>query len=284
MSLPLHAPGTATDRGERRRGPTYRIGEAARLVGSSPSTLRAWERQGLVQPQRTPSGQRLYSADDVDVLRRVRRMRGERVSAPGIRRLLPAAIGADPPPAPSRARARQRQLDGRRVRALRQQHGLSLREVAQRTGLSVSFLSSIERDATGVSMATLQRLTAAYGVTLVDLFAPSGSGYLVRATQRSALELSGVRVEQLAAASSVQLEPQLFVLAPGSSSQGGYSHRGEEFVFVLEGAVTFWVGDHAPYRLRAGDALTFPSTLPHRWRNRAGGETRLLWINTPPTF
>ena len=35
---------------------------------------------------------------------------------------------------------------------------------------------------------------------------------------------------------------------------------------------------------RAGDALTFPSTLPHRWRNDARGESRLLWINTPPTF
>jgi uncharacterized cupin superfamily protein len=74
------------------------------------------------------------------------------------------------------------------------------------------------------------------------------------------------------------------VLGPGAASEGAYHHEGEEFVYVLDGAVTFWLGEREQYRLQPGDALTFPSTLPHRWRNRAGGETRLLWINTPPTF
>lgn len=53
---------------------------------------------------------------------------------------------------------------------------------------------------------------------------------------------------------------------------------------MIAGAVTIWVGDRERYRLVEGDALTFPSTLPHRWRNDASRETRLLWINTPPTF
>jgi uncharacterized cupin superfamily protein len=73
-------------------------------------------------------------------------------------------------------------------------------------------------------------------------------------------------------------------LGPGATSEGAYDHAGEEFVYVLEGDVTFWIGEREHYRLHPGDALTFPSTLPHRWRNRARGETRLLWINTPPTF
>ena len=82
-----------------------------------------------------------------------------------------------------------------------------------------------------------------------------------------------------------QLEPQLFVLAEGATSDGAYAHEGEEFLYLLSGAVTVWVGDGETYALdRAGDALTFPSTLPHRWRNDARGESRLLWINTPPTF
>jgi DNA-binding transcriptional MerR regulator/quercetin dioxygenase-like cupin family protein len=281
MSAPLLHPGhTAGRRTNRGEGRTYRIGEASRLVGSSTSALRAWERQGLVHPRRTGTGYRLYSEADLDLLRRVRRMRSERVSAPGIRRLIPAATGSG-----GGGARRERRLDGRRVRALRQQHGLSLRQASDRTGLSVSFLSSIERDATGVSVTTLRRLTAAYGVTLVDLFTPAGGGHLLRAAERPILELQDgrVRIEHLAGA-SVHLEPQLFVLAPGADSDGEYAHPGEEFLYVLEGGVTFWVGDNAPYRLEAGDALTFPSTLPHRWRNRVGGETRLLWINTPPTF
>lgn len=257
----------------------HRIGAAARLVGVSPSTLRQWERQGLVHPARTGAGYRLYGEADIERLRRVRRMRHEQVNAPGIRRLIPG-------PEQASAGRRNDALDGGRVRELRTGQGISLREASKRSGLSVSFLSAIERDATGVSVATLQRLTAAYGVTLLDLFESSpGGGHRVRPGERPSLELdgSGVRIEQLARA-SVRLEPQLFVLSAGAASQGDYAHAGEEFLFVLEGELTFWVGARERYRLRTGDSLTFPSNLPHRWRNRAGGETRLLWINTPPTF
>lgn len=258
----------------------HRIGEAARLVGVSPSALRLWERQGLVRPRRTGAGYRVYSDADIDQLRRVQRMRDEDVSASGIRRLIPVPEEAQPPRASGRA------LDGRRVRQLRTERGLSLREASRRSGLSVSFLSAIERDATGVSIATLHRLTDAYGVTMLDLFeGRRTTAHRVRPDERPSLELdgSGVRIEQLALGSA-QLEPQLFLLGPGATSEGEYAHPGEEFLYVLDGELTFWIGADERYRLRAGDALTFPSNLPHRWRNRAGGETRLLWINTPPTF
>jgi len=169
---------------------------------------------------------------------------------------------------------------------MRKEHRLSLRETAEQTGLSSSFISALERNATGASVAALRRLTNVYGTTLLELFRPTGPvGRLVRPSERPVLELGGpgVRIEQLAAGST-QLEPQLFVLAPGSTSEGAYAHEGEEFLFVLEGSVTVWVGESERYPLRAGDALSFPSTLPHRWRNGADRETRLLWINTPPTF
>jgi quercetin dioxygenase-like cupin family protein len=107
----------------------------------------------------------------------------------------------------------------------------------------------------------------------------------VRPEQRAVLQLAGseVRIEQLAMGAA-QLEPQLFVLKAGATSDGAYTHEGEEFLFVLSGALAVWLGDAEHYQLEEGDALSFPSTLPHRWRNQASGETRLLWINTPPTF
>jgi quercetin dioxygenase-like cupin family protein len=171
---------------------------------------------------------------------------------------------------------------------MRTDRGLSLREASQRSGLSVSFLSALERGVSGASVATLHRLTAAYRTTLADLFAAADASAtrLVRPAERAVLRLgeAEVRIEHLAHGSR-QLEPQLFVLAPGATSDGAYAHEGEEFIYLLSGAVTVWVGDDETYVLdREGDALTFPSTLPHRWRNDAGGESRLLWINTPPTF
>jgi len=259
----------------------YRIGEAARRVGVSPSALRLWERQGLLRPARTDGRYRLYSEADLDHLRDIRRLRQvDRLNAPGIRRVLREAVGSRHDP--------ERRVDGRPLRRVREANGLSLREASERTGLSVGFLAALERGETGASVATLQRVTAAYGTTINEIFgAPAaGAGRLVPAGARPVLRLgdASVRIEQLAPGAT-QLEPQLFALAEGASSDGAYAHDGEEFLYLLSGAVTVWVGDEKPYRMtRAGDALSFPSTLPHRWRNDARGESRLLWINTPPTF
>jgi DNA-binding transcriptional MerR regulator/quercetin dioxygenase-like cupin family protein len=255
-----------------------RIGEAARTVGVSASALRRWEREGLIGPARSAGRYRLYSDEDLDVLRRVRRMRQERVNAPGIIRLLSTRTVTAP--------AAQRQRQGARLRALREARGMSLRDAAAAAGLSVSFLSAVELGTSGTSVASLQRVTSAYGTTLGELFAQHRSPRrVVHATRRSVIGLGedAVRIEQLAESASL-LEPQLFRLAPGASSEGTYHHAGEEFMYVLAGSVTVWVGDSEHYRLDEGDALTFPSTLPHRWRNHATRETRLLWINTPPTF
>jgi DNA-binding transcriptional MerR regulator/quercetin dioxygenase-like cupin family protein len=258
---------------------TYLIGEAARRVGVSASALRLWERQGLVRPMRSRSRYRIYSEADLDHLRGVRRLRQvDRLNAPGIRRVLRDFVGGT---------HQDRRLDGRPLRRLRQELGLSLREAGERSGLSVSFLSAVERGVSGASIASLQRL-AAYGTTLQEMLgAPDGTGTrLVPAGRRPVLRLGdrAVRIEQLARGATL-LEPQLFVLAPGASSEGAYAHDGEEFLYLLSGAITVWVGDDETYTLeRPGDALTFPSTLPHRWRNDAPRETQLLWINTPPTF
>ena len=259
---------------------SYLIGEAAKRVGVSASALRLWERQGLVQPARR-GRYRLYSDADLERLLGIRRLRQvDRLNAPGIRRALRDGASAGPHV--------ERRLDGRPLRRLRLARGLTLRQASARTGLSVSFISALEHGVSGASVATLQRLTSAYGTTVNELFGAPGGGRerLVKAEARPVLRLgdASVRIEQLSRVAG-QLEPQLFVLAPGATSDGSYAHAGEEFLYLLSGALTVWVGDGETYRLTGeGDALTFPSTMPHRWRNDARGETRLLWINTPPTF
>jgi DNA-binding transcriptional MerR regulator/quercetin dioxygenase-like cupin family protein len=255
----------------------YRIGEVARRLNVSPSVLRLWERQGLIRPARTRAGYRLYSQADLEVLDRIQRMRAvDGVNAPGILRILEGSREPIDEGATTR---------GERLRRLRHEAGLSLRAAGELSGVSAGFISALERGASGASVATLQRLTAAYGATLQELFAELPTGRLVRPAERAVLELAGgsVRMEQLAGADS-RLESHLFVLAAGASSQGSYAHAGEEFIFVLDGGVTVWLGREEVYELQAGDALTFSSQLAHSWENRTTSETRLLWINTPPTF
>ena len=282
---PGEAPGSRVSRAfGRPGGDLLRITEAARLVGTSPSSLRQWERQGLLGPIRGRGGQRLYGADDVRQAREVARLRAARINAPAIRHLLPARPRPDGDAEHADAAP---DSTGARFRELRLQRGMTLRDVAAATSLSPSFVSSFERGLTGVSMAALQRLAASCGTTVGELLraAPASGGRVVRAAERRVVELGRpvIRMEDLSNAPTV-LEAQMFVLEPGASSDGWYAHPGEELMLVLSGRVGVWLGQEEYYDLREGDSLTFPSTLSHRFRALAPDETRLVWVNTPPTF
>jgi quercetin dioxygenase-like cupin family protein len=150
----------------------------------------------------------------------------------------------------------------------------------------VSFLSAVERGVSGVSIATLHKLSATYGTTVLELTSDgTPGGRLVRPGARQELPASsnGVRILQLALG-QLQMEPQLFVIQPGAGSEGSYDHVGEEFIFVLRGLLDIWLDEQEHYSLQSGDCLYFPSSLPHRWCNPGTEEAELLWVNTPPTF
>jgi len=256
-----------------------RISEVARRVNISSSALRAWEQLGLVAPQRTKSRYRLYSEADVRLLQRalfLRRARG----------LNPAAIvhvlkrqGAVALPAEAAS------LPGQRFRRLRVRRGLSLAQVARATGVSIGFLSSLERGQMRSSVATLRRIARFYRTNILSLFETAGENpRLVRPAQRKILETNaGVRMELLAWGNTA-MEPHLFRVKPGGGSGESYTHEGEEFLHVLRGAFEIWLGNSEHYRLKTGDSLYFESSTPHRWRNPGRAETWLLWVNTPPTF
>ncbi|HEX9045185.1 MAG TPA: MerR family transcriptional regulator, partial [Candidatus Limnocylindrales bacterium] len=260
---------------------TVGIEEAARLVGVSPSAIRLWERQELVAPRRTNGGTRRYDSADLDRLVAVRRWRHEGLNAAAIRRLSPSA-----PAAGARADRTARRASspgiGARLKALRAARRLTLRTAAARSGLSVSFISSLERGLTGASLTALRRLVGVYGVTVGELGASVHEGRadvhrLVRGSERRVLEAApGVRIEDLFAGPTA-LESQLFVLAPGASSEGFYAHPGEEFMYVLAGSLGVWLaGTEEFYRLEQGDALTFPSTVEHRIAALGPDETRVI--------
>jgi DNA-binding transcriptional MerR regulator/mannose-6-phosphate isomerase-like protein (cupin superfamily) len=256
-----------------------RISQVARRVKISSSALRAWEQLGLLTPQRTKSRYRLYSEADVRLLQRalfLRRARG----------LNPAAIvhvlkrqGAVAIPAEAAS------LPGQRFRRLRARRGLSLAQVARSTGVSVGFLSSLERGHMRSSVATLRRIARFYRTNILSLFETAGdTPRLVRPAQRKILETNaGVRMELLAWGNTA-MEPHLFRVKPGGGSGESYTHEGEEFLHVLRGRFEVWLGKTEHYHLSAGDSLYFESSTPHRWRNPGRAETWLLWVNTPPTF
>src|SRR5271168_3271626 len=259
--------------------PKLKIGEVARLAGISPSLIRSWERLGLTRPQRTASRYRVYTAEDVKLLKRARFLRKVRgLNAPAIVELL-RREGRVRPAADGSASA-----IGSHLRQLRAKRKLSLAQVARAAGISVGFLSALERSQMSGSVGTLRKLARFYKTNILDFFDASGaSSRQVRPAERKVLEAGeGVRMELLAWGNTV-MEPHLFRVAPEAGSGDPYTHDGEEFIYVLRGDLEITVGDEE-YRLKPGDSFYFESATPHRWRNPGCKETWILWINTPPTF
>jgi DNA-binding transcriptional MerR regulator/quercetin dioxygenase-like cupin family protein len=279
----------ATSTTSRRKAPRARktvtprlgfltVGQTARILGVSPSTLRLWESVGLVAPIRSNGRYRLYSPELLKVLKRIKYLREvQQLNMPGIKRALGATAAPKPRPEP-------RPL-GPKLRRMRERTGVGIVEAARRAGISAGFLSSIERAQANASVATLQRLATAYGTTVMELFqAPKGRDRLVRPADRRVLEVqSGVRMELLSTGATM-LQSMIFRVAPLSGSDGSYSHQGEEFIYMMAGTLEVWLDELECFVLNEGDSFWFESTLGHRWFNPSKEEAVLLWINTPPTF
>jgi DNA-binding transcriptional MerR regulator/mannose-6-phosphate isomerase-like protein (cupin superfamily) len=259
--------------------PYLKIGDVAREVGVSPSVIRSWESLGLTRPQRTESKYRMYTAADVRLLKRARFLRKVRgLNAAAIVELL-RREGKVRPAGDGNSSA-----IGNRLRQLRGRRKLSLAQVARTVGISVGFLSALERSQMSGSVGTLRKLARFYKTNILDFFdAPEANGRHVRPQERKVLEAGpGVRMELLAWGNTV-MEPHLFRIAPESGSGDSYTHEGEEFIYVLRGDLEITL-DGEEHHLKPGDSFYFESATSHRWKNPGRKETWVLWVNTPPTF
>jgi len=259
--------------------PYLKIGDVARMVGVSASVIRTWESLGLTRPHRSASRYRLYTQQDVKLLKRARFLRKVRgLNAPAIVQMLKRE---------GRVQGNSHgavHAIGARLRQLRLRRRLSLAQVAEKVGVSLGFLSALERSQMSASVGTLRKLARFYKTNILDFFDPAeASSRLVKPARRKVLEAGrGVRMELLAWGNTV-MEPHLFRIAPNSGSGESYTHEGEEFLYVLRGELHIsLLGEE--YRLKPGDSFYFESGTPHHWRNPGRSETHVLWVNTPPTF
>ncbi len=177
---------------------------------------------------------------------------------------------------------------GTRIRSLRQARQLTLRDVAERAGVTESFLSQVERDVASPSIASVHRIARALDVSIAQLFTEdTESGRVVRREARRRVAYPGLKAvdEFLTANLAGRLQVILSTIEPGGGTGAEpYTHDSdEEVVVVLEGTLDLWVGDEH-YVLQEGDAITFPSRLPHWNANHGDGPARVLFCLTPPSF
>jgi transcriptional regulator with XRE-family HTH domain len=176
---------------------------------------------------------------------------------------------------------------GPRLRALRRSNHLTLRQLADRAAITESFLSQVERGVASPSIATVQRIAHALGLSIAELFTERPTSSLVRRTERNRISYPGLRAvdEFLTSAPNGRLQVILSTIEPGGGTgDEPYSHDSdEEVVIVLDGRLDVWVGaEH--HVLNEGDALTLASRVPHRNTNRGDRPCRVLFCITPPSY
>ena len=176
---------------------------------------------------------------------------------------------------------------GAKIRFLRLARSLTQEELADRCELSKGFISQLERDQTSPSIATLMDILQALGTDLRQFFSEERAAgtvfphddFAVKEEPESGRETTWLVPD----AQRNRMEPILVALAPGASTESDDPHEGEEFGYVLEGAVWIVTGA-ARTRARKGDSFLIHPAEPHRIENPGRRPARVLWVSAPPSF
>jgi transcriptional regulator with XRE-family HTH domain len=174
---------------------------------------------------------------------------------------------------------------GTRLRMLRAGASLSIRALAEKSGLNVNTLSLIENGKTSPSVSTLQQLASALSVPVTEFFVAKQENKTVvhqRNGQRPRAGFARGVMEDLGAGMSrFGAEPLIVTLeANADSGKNPIVHTGREFVYCLEGHIAYMV-DTETYLLGPGDSLLFEAYLPHRWKNEDAKPSRVLLVLCP---
>lgn len=174
---------------------------------------------------------------------------------------------------------------GARLRALREGRRLSIRALAEASGLAVNTLSLIENGKTSPSVSTLQQIAAALAQPITAFFEPDRPRSRLifqKSNHQQAASFSHGSLADLGAGMAMRkLEPLLITLDPGAGSGPQLIvHPGQEFIFCLEGRIHYTVAEE-DYTLEPGDSLIFDSTMPHSWENPDNAPSRALLILSP---
>lgn len=174
---------------------------------------------------------------------------------------------------------------GRKLKELRLQNGLTLNDLASRSELTKGFLSQVERDLTMPSIATLADILEALGTNLSEFFHEEPEEQIVFTSQEFFVdEQEDYSIEWVIPnAQKNQMEPILLTLHPHRRSREMTSHPGEEFGYVLKGAVTL-VRGNKKYRVKAHETFYLDGSKGHYLYNNGSTDAKILWITTPPWF
>ncbi|MFT3862782.1 MAG: XRE family transcriptional regulator [Solirubrobacterales bacterium] len=174
---------------------------------------------------------------------------------------------------------------GPRIRALREAMSLSLRDLAERSGVSAQMLSQVERGETSPTLAVAAKIAAGLELTLSQLLRLDEGRHVAvsRATERRSSRRGGHLIEELTPPLPGQrADVSLHVLDPGATTGGAadppmHEPGSRETAIVLSGSPALIIEGERT-ELREGDSVTFDADLPHHFENQGNEPTRFIAV------
>ncbi|WP_042474435.1 helix-turn-helix domain-containing protein [Bacillus ndiopicus] len=161
---------------------------------------------------------------------------------------------------------------GEMVRKIRKEKKITLKQLAEQTGVSISFLSQVEL---GKCNATLESLRK-----ICDALQVSPSVFFEQATTDDVKEALPFYYENLASNNSAAtFQPMLVTLQPNQKDSKEFTHLGYEFIYVLEGELSFSLEEQKSI-LKVGESIMFSSSQSHIWWNDSLMPTKFLLITS----
>jgi transcriptional regulator with XRE-family HTH domain len=175
---------------------------------------------------------------------------------------------------------------GARIRGKRYDRGMTLVEVAGRTGFSIAFLSQVERDITTPSLSSLAIIARALGTRIHDFITEPPPVAVHSGSDRRqifALDPQVISYERLSNSFPGKTLDVIKMIVPAGYRSEVSHHEGEEFVFVLSGVVRYLLSGK-PSDLGPGDSLHFAASQPHQVENSGLEAAQVLTVVTQDLF
>jgi transcriptional regulator with XRE-family HTH domain len=172
-----------------------------------------------------------------------------------------------------------------RVKSLREAMDLSLRDLAERSGVSAPMLSQVERGDTSPTLAVAQKIAGGLDLTLSQLLRLDEDRHVVvvRAGKGRTRRRRGHRLEELTPPLPGQrADVSVHTLSPGAATGAPddppiHEPGSRETTVVVEGMAELFI-DGQRHELREGDSVTFDADLPHHFENNGETDARLIAV------
>jgi transcriptional regulator with XRE-family HTH domain len=174
-----------------------------------------------------------------------------------------------------------------KIKFLRKEQGMTLKELSSKTELSVSFLSQIERGETSLAITSLKKIADALGESMVYFFEDHNDlNYAIYEENQKPFRIGSSDATLVSLSNHFpdrKMDTFIITLDPNHKDSELVQHPGEEFYYVMEGEVVIYIGEKK-YCLKKGDAIHFPSTVLHKWENPCDRKTVLISSVSPAVF